>query len=306
MKKLMLCLTALVLLTACGPSDRGNTEEPAAQETGTPEEALPVMTRAAAADFLAGVTAEDLGQWADETITAEDLAALLRGAAEQIEDRAPSGYPFWQRSVYLSPDQEGEWSSRNSLALSAGTEDALVEITLRRYGWEGSAAVVCSSRALYQWVSTANDVEEYVDPDLLALAGEAIQARMDGRLEQTRTNNAAAGYTGAELVLLKPLGSYTDEEGRTGRLSHCIYGLLPAQADKVNWAGGMALDSKGRVLHMDQGQYLVTVEQDGALRACNFWSWDIFWGLEDTQLDYDGTARYVLERYLEEGELPVK
>ena len=222
---------------------------------------------------LANLTAEDIGyvSWygSNEPPTAEELAELLRQAAEHPIDHADftlngsATDVVWTLDCYLAPKDQETYSGDDALYLQAGLEENVVEV----FGGANlpGGRLHLESEALYQLLRTSLDTPDDIDQEAYAACKALTDAYYDARLAQV---SADGGFVGWELTGFREADEEAALDARAYAISAAFYTDPPEGALRL-LAGGMYVDSSLRAHGLDwQRVYLVTIggEPAGVLR----------------------------------------
>ena len=222
---------------------------------------------------LANLTAEDIGyvSWygSNEPPTAEELAELLRQAAEHPIDHADftlngsATDVVWTLDCYLAPKDQETYSGDDALYLQAGLEENVVEV----FGGANlpGGRLHLESEALYQLLRTSLDTPDDIDQEAYAACKALTDAYYDARLAQV---SADGGFVGWELTGFREADEEAALDARAYAISAAFYTDPPEGALRL-LAGGMYVDSSLRAHGLDwQRVYLVTIggESAGVLR----------------------------------------
>ena len=222
---------------------------------------------------LANLTAEDIRyvSWygSNEPPTAEELAELLRQAAEHPIDHADftlngsATDVVWTLDCYLAPKDQETYSGDDALYLQAGLEENVVEV----FGGANlpGGRLHLESEALYQLLRTSLDTPDDIDQEAYAACKALTDAYYDARLAQV---SADGGFVGWELTGFREADDEAALDARAYAISAAFYTDPPEGALRL-LAGGMYADSSLRAHGLDwQRVYLVTIggEPAGVLR----------------------------------------
>lgn len=278
---LLVLLSALAVLLCCGLiSCRVQTEMPALDDPVS--EKTPPVAAAEPEDLdtsdtddtavvltaMAAVAAEDFtNPEYFGNVTAEELAAALNAAVDQQISEADflavlgsNVFPHWYiEDAWLEGGSGGHSGDDLHFAIRCGLPDNIVEVSLIGDGYH---TAYFEDETLYQMIRHKDDFEEIIDPEAYEQFRNLLIPQMESTLSTMGDN--PGNFTGYEVTRFTPAWSYEDtRDGSQVVLYHFSYALLTDTPEKVGWAGGMALDSKLRVVGVNgPGQLAVKYRGD--------------------------------------------
>ena len=236
---------------------------------------------------LANLTAEDIGyvSWygSNEPPTAEELAELLRQAAEHPIDHASltlngsATDVVWTLDCYLAPKDQETYSGDDALYLQAGLEENVVEV----FGGANlpGGRLHLESEALYQLLRTSMDTPDdlLADPASYAPYQDAIAAHLD-RVCASAWDGRYTSWDIVEFAREDGWIGFADGSALEVYWVKSAFRTEPPEDAAQLLAGGMYVDSQLRAYGLDANPLLVVaVPPEGEPYPLAFVPWD-WWG----------------------------
>ena len=298
-------LTALVVLLcfglfACVPEEAEQENIPLAdvapEEMNTPDKASEGETSDTVSGGLLGtlaaITASDfINPEYFGNVTAERLAAALNAAVDHQISEAEfmdaiggaygSVFPHWYiENAWLEGGPNAFSSLDRHLSVNCGLPENVVEVTLSEDNHRETAYF--EDAALYQMVRHKDDYEETIDPQAYGQFKGFLCPKMESALSLMENN--PGNCTDYELTRFTPVWRYTEPAtGNSVVLYDFFFGLLTDTPEKVGWAGGMAFDSKLRLVGLNVPVQFAVQYRGDEIRAA-FMAPEFYYDPADTDL----------------------
>ena len=242
-----------------------------------------VSDESAAIQRLLNLQAEDIQYFATRSSSEDSsfygtLAAAIRNAASHgtAETEEASGSTEWYSAdIYLSVLPSGGFGTGcEMIHIGENLKEPVIHVLYENPEIGVKERVRLEDETLYWLIRNNYTLSERVESTELAPYSDIIHQRAEDTLERID------GLQGYDLTSFYPVETLSDDAHQ-----YDVYFWFAAyktdDPDALNWAGGMGLDSRGRVIGLNEENCYFVVRDDGAYRFMGF---DVPFGYDDASI----------------------
>ena len=288
-KKRGILVTLILLIALCAAACTPKEEVPPPQEDANTEE---VQQTASLQELLENITAEDIADTDFANFSADDLAPALQDAVANIVE--PEKFNEADRSGItwtLNVSLKGE-NAEGGIFIVAGINENIVRIS------GDSEQLACESALLYNLLTSIYDIPLSLDAAALERYMPLMEERFNTRLGELNEFSPDANFTAAELRAFEAITTYDDIFDGTVYVYQTDIAYLVENIESTVFAGGMGVDSQGRVVYCDVDTIFVAAHQGDEILFSTFISREAYYGgTEEMQQQngYEAVSQAVLE-----------
>ncbi len=233
---------------------------------------------------LAALQLEDVGDLTGLAgrLGADTLISLIHRAVEhQIEIVEPPAHALWAVSFGLGEKPKNSTLRMEHISLSASAEENILKITYQSLDNVSFTFYAEDSEAYWTIRNTYQSSDGPVDEEAMAPYLHLIEAEAQEWID--RSVNWPQPLNGYEIVTFRPEDSF-HHEGADYAVYRFEVAFLTDDPMGAGWAGGMSLDSQGRIRHLIRDRHIVTRTVNGKTDAM-IGAFDVPWSDRQNVID---------------------